>query len=69
MGSEIAYTFRRPDLSIDGTTKSDDGLFSFPAISQFNYSPDNLLFVSSLSRSIFIPSEKPTRLDGFCAPT
>jgi hypothetical protein len=33
MGSQIAYTFRRPDLGIDRTTKSDDGLFRFPSIS------------------------------------
>jgi hypothetical protein len=59
MRGKIAYTFRRPDLGIDRTTKSDDGLFSFPAISQFNYAPDNLLFVSSFSRSTFIPPENP----------
>ena len=45
MGSEIAYTFRRPDLGIDRTTKSDDGLFRFPAISQIGYAPDDLLYL------------------------
>jgi hypothetical protein len=30
-----------------------------PSISQFNYAPDNLFFVSSFSRSAFIPPENP----------
>jgi hypothetical protein len=50
MGGEIAYTFRRSDRGIDRTTKSDDGLFRFPAISQFGYAPDDLLFICPLSQ-------------------
>jgi hypothetical protein len=59
MCSKIAYTFWRPDLGIDGTTKSNDGLFRFLAISQFSYAPDDLLFICSLSEGIFVPPENP----------
>jgi hypothetical protein len=45
MGGEIAYSFRRSDLSVDKTTKSDGDLFRLPAISQFGYVPDDLLFM------------------------
>jgi len=60
MGSEIAYTFRRPDLGIDRTTKSDDDLFRFLATSQFGYTPDDLLFIYPPSEGIFIPPENQT---------
>jgi hypothetical protein len=63
MDGEIAYSFRRSDLSIDRTTKSDDGLLRFPAISQFGYSPDDLLFVYPLSQGVFIPPESGRRRD------
>jgi hypothetical protein len=46
---EIAYSSRRPDVGIDRTTKSGDGLFRFPAISDFGYAPDDLLFIYPLS--------------------
>jgi hypothetical protein len=49
MGGENAYTFRLSDLSIDRTSKSDDNLFRFAAISQFGYAPDDLLFICPLS--------------------
>jgi hypothetical protein len=65
MGSEIAYTFRRPELDIDRTTKRDDGLFCFPAISQFGYTPDDLLFICPLSEGIFIPPENPNVWNAF----
>ena len=52
MGGEIAYSFRRSDLSIDRTTKSDDSLFRLPAISQFGYAPDDLLFIYPLPKVV-----------------
>jgi hypothetical protein len=57
VGGEIAYTFWRSDLGVDRTAQSDHVLFRFPAISQFGYVPDDLLFVCPLSRGIFIPPE------------
>jgi len=65
MGGEIAYTFRRSELGIDRTTKSGDSLFRFPAISQFGYSPDDLLFICPLSQGIFIPPENPNVWNAF----
>ncbi len=65
MGGEIAYSFRRSDLGIDRTTKSDGDLFRLPAISQFGYAPDDLLFVCPLSRGIFIPPENPNVWNAF----
>ena len=49
MGGEIAYGFRRSDLGIDRTTKSDGDLFRLSAISQFGYAPDDLLFIYPFS--------------------
>ena len=65
MGGEIAYSFRRSDLGIDRTTKSADDLFRFPAISQFGYVPDDLLFICPLFRGIFIPPENPNVWNSF----
>jgi hypothetical protein len=59
MGGEIAYTFRCSDLGVDRTTQSYHVLFRFPAISQFGYAPDDLLFICPLSQSLFIPPENP----------
>jgi hypothetical protein len=60
MGGEIAYTFRRSDLGINRAAKRDDSFFRFPAISQFSYGADDLLFVRSFSRNTFIPPEDPS---------
>jgi hypothetical protein len=63
MSREIAYSFRRSDFGIDRTTKSDDSLFRLPAISQFGYAADDLLFICPLSQSSFIPPENPNVWD------
>ena len=65
MGREIAYSFRPSDFDIDRTAKSDDGLFRFPAIAQFGYVPDDLLFVCPLFRGSLIPPENPNVRNAF----
>ena len=65
MGGEIAYSLRRSDVSIDRTTKSDDGLFRFPSVSPFGYVPDDLLFICPLSQGIFVPPENPAVWNAF----
>jgi hypothetical protein len=59
MSSQIEDEPRRPDISIDRTPESDDGHFCFPAISEFNYAPHDLLLVSPFSGATVIPSENP----------
>jgi hypothetical protein len=59
MGRKIAYILRRSNVDIDGSTKRNDCLFSFPAIPQSSHGSNDLLFVLSLSRGIVIQSENP----------
>lgn len=67
MGSKIANTSRRPDLDIDRTTERDGCLFCFPAITEFNYAPEDMLFVFSGSGAIVIPPENPDVGTAFAA--
>jgi hypothetical protein len=67
VGSKIANTSRRPDLGIDRTTERDGGLFCFAAIAEFNYAPDDMLFVFSGSGAIVIPPENPDVGTAFAA--
>jgi hypothetical protein len=59
MGSKIANTSRYPNLGLDRTTERNGGLFCFPAIAEFNYAPDDMLFVFSGPGAIVIPPENP----------
>jgi hypothetical protein len=59
MGRKIAYILGRSNVDIDGTTKHNDCLFSFPAIPQSSHGSNDLLFVFSLRRGVVIPSENP----------
>jgi hypothetical protein len=65
-GQRESHTlFGVPTLGVDRTTERNHVLFRFPAISQFGYVPDDLLFVCPLFRGIFIPPENPNVWNAF----